>query len=98
LHTGANVVATAFAELGFDVDIGPLFATPDEVVKSAIENDVDIIGLSSLAGGHLTLAPEIVKLLKAKNAGDITVIVGGVVSLSTKPNRFSLCPQSFHSR
>lgn len=73
-------MATAFAELGFDVDIGPLFATPDEVVRAAIENDVDVVGLSSLAAGHLTLAPQIIAALRAHNADDVTVIVGGVVS------------------
>ena len=76
---GAKVVATGYADLGFDVDIGPLFQTPKEAAKQAIENDVHILGISSLAGGHKTLIPEVVKELKHYNREDIMVIVGGVV-------------------
>jgi methylmalonyl-CoA mutase len=76
---GAKVVATGYADLGFDVDIGPLFQTPKETAKQAVENDVHILGISSLAGGHKTLVPEVVKELKAYGREDIMVIVGGVV-------------------
>ena len=76
---GAKVIATAFADLGFDVDIGPLFQTPDEVARNAVENDVHLVGVSSLAGGHKTLVPELIDRLKALGRGDILVIVGGVV-------------------
>src|SRR5258705_10612531 len=61
---GAKIIATGFADLGFDVDIGPLFQTPDEVAKQAIENDVHVVGISSLAGGHKTLVPELIGALK----------------------------------
>jgi len=76
---GAKVVATSYADLGFDVDIGPLFQTPRETAKQAVENDVHILGISSLAGGHKTLVPEVVKELKSYGREDIMVIVGGVV-------------------
>tara|TARA_R110002074_G_scaffold149035_4_gene301234 strand:- start:56969 stop:59125 length:2157 start_codon:yes stop_codon:yes gene_type:complete len=76
---GAKVVATGYADLGFDVDIGPLFQTPKETAKQAVENDVHILGISSLAGGHKTLVPEVVKELKSYGREDIMVIVGGVV-------------------
>ncbi len=76
---GAKVVATAFADIGFDVDIGPLFSTPEEATKQAIENDVHVIGVSSLAAGHKTLIPRLIELLKAEGAGDIVVIAGGVI-------------------
>lgn len=76
---GAKVVATGYADLGFDVDIGPLFQTPIEVAKQAVENDVHILGISSLAGGHKTLVPEVVQELKKLGREDIMVIVGGVV-------------------
>jgi len=76
---GAKVVATAFADLGFDVDIGPLFQTPDEAARQAIENDVHAIGISTLAAGHKTLVPALIDALKAQGAGDIAVFVGGVV-------------------
>ena len=76
---GAKVVATSFADIGFDVDIGPLFQTPKEVAKSAVENDVHIIGVSSLAAGHLSLIPELFNELKNLKRDDIMVIVGGVV-------------------
>ncbi|WP_445385431.1 methylmalonyl-CoA mutase [Robiginitalea sp. IMCC44478] len=76
---GAKVVATAYADLGFDVDIGPLFQTPAEAAKQAAENDVHILGVSSLAAGHKTLVPELLKELKALNREDILVVVGGVI-------------------
>lgn len=76
---GAKVVATGYADLGFDVDIGPLFQTPAEVAKQAVENDVHILGISSLAGGHKTLVPEVVQELKKYGREDIMVVVGGVI-------------------
>ena len=76
---GAKVVATAFADLGFDVDIGPLFQTPQECARQAIENDVHALGVSTLAAGHKTLVPAIIAELKAQGADDIIVFVGGVV-------------------
>ncbi|MFA6314293.1 MAG: methylmalonyl-CoA mutase family protein, partial [Sterolibacterium sp.] len=76
---GAKVVATAFADLGFDVDIGPLFQTPEEAARQAVENDVHAIGVSTLAAGHKTLVPALVDALKNQGAGEIVVFVGGVV-------------------
>ena len=76
---GQKVIASAFADLGFDVDIGPLFQTPEEVAKQAIENDVHIIGASSLAAGHLVLVPELKKSLISLGRGDIMIVVGGVI-------------------
>jgi len=76
---GAKVVATSFADLGFDVDVGPLFQTPEEVAKQAIENDVHILGVSSLAGGHKTLIPQVIEELKKANRDDIIVVAGGVI-------------------
>jgi methylmalonyl-CoA mutase len=76
---GAKVIATSFADLGFDVDIGPLFQTPEEVAMQAAENDVHIVGASSLAGGHKTLIPELVEALKKIGRGDIMVVAGGVI-------------------
>jgi methylmalonyl-CoA mutase len=76
---GAKVIATSFADLGFDVDIGPLFQTPDEVAMQAAENDVHIVGASSLAGGHKTLIPELIAALKKINREDIMVVAGGVI-------------------
>ncbi|MDP3084524.1 MAG: methylmalonyl-CoA mutase family protein, partial [Rubrivivax sp.] len=76
---GAKVVATAFADLGFDVDIGPLFQTPEECARQAIENDVHAVGVSTLAAGHKTLVPAIIAELKQQGGGDIVVFVGGVV-------------------
>ena len=76
---GAKVVATAFADLGFDVDIGPLFQTPQECARQAIENDVHALGVSTLAAGHKTLVPAIIAELKAQGADDIIVFVGGVI-------------------
>ncbi|WP_425106319.1 methylmalonyl-CoA mutase [Ancylobacter sp.] len=76
---GQKVIASAFADLGFDVDIGPLFATPEEAARQAVENDVHVIGISSLAAGHLTLVPQVKAALAAQGRPDIMVVVGGVV-------------------
>ncbi len=76
---GAKVIATAFADIGFDVDVGPLFQTPEEAAQDAIDNDVHVVGISSQAAGHKTLAPKLVEALAAKGAGDILVICGGVI-------------------
>src|SRR3546814_11797275 len=76
---GAKVIATAFADLGFDVDVGPLFQTPEEAAKDAIENDVHVIGVSSQAAGHKTLVPQLIAALRKPGAGDILVITGGVI-------------------
>ena len=76
---GAKVVATAFADVGFDVDIGPLFQTPEECARQAIENDVHAVGVSTLAAGHKTLVPAIIAELQRQGGGDIVVFVGGVV-------------------
>jgi methylmalonyl-CoA mutase len=76
---GAKVVASAFADLGFDVDVGPLFQTPEEAARQAVENDVHAVGVSTLAAGHKTLVPQLIAALKAQGAGDIVVFVGGVV-------------------
>jgi methylmalonyl-CoA mutase len=76
---GAKVIATAFADIGFDVDIGPLFQTPEEAAKQAVENDVHILGVSSLAAGHKTLVPAVIEELKLLGRSDIMVIAGGVI-------------------
>ncbi|MBT6098782.1 MAG: methylmalonyl-CoA mutase, partial [Marinovum sp.] len=76
---GAKVIATAFADIGFDVDVGPLFQTPEEAAQDAIDNDVHVIGISSQAAGHKTLAPKLIEVLEARDAGDILVICGGVI-------------------
>jgi methylmalonyl-CoA mutase len=76
---GAKVIATAFADIGFDVDVGPLFQTPREVARMAAENDVHVLGVSTLAGGHKTLVPEVVTELKRLGREDILVVVGGVI-------------------
>jgi methylmalonyl-CoA mutase len=76
---GAKVVATGYADIGFDVDIGPLFQTPSEAAKQAVENDVHILGVSSLAAGHKTLVPQVIEELKKLGREDILVIVGGVI-------------------
>ncbi|MFM7661842.1 MAG: methylmalonyl-CoA mutase [Bacteroidota bacterium] len=76
---GAKVISTAFADIGFDVDIGPLFQTPSEVAKQAVENDVHVLGVSSLAAGHKTLVPSVIDELKKLNRSDIIVVVGGVI-------------------
>ncbi|SHM55089.1 methylmalonyl-CoA mutase [Paracoccus solventivorans] len=76
---GAKVIATAFADIGFDVDVGPLFQTPEEAAQDAVDNDVHIVGISSQAAGHKTLAPKLIEALRAQGAGDIIVICGGVI-------------------
>jgi methylmalonyl-CoA mutase len=76
---GAKVIATAFADIGFDVDVGPLFQTPEEAAQDAIDNDVHVVGISSQAAGHKTLAPKLIAALRARDAGDIIVICGGVI-------------------
>ena len=76
---GAKVVATGYADIGFDVDIGPLFQTPAEAARQAVENDVHILGVSSLAAGHKTLVPRVIEELKKLGREDIMVIVGGVI-------------------
>jgi methylmalonyl-CoA mutase len=82
---GQKVIATAFADLGFDVDIGPLFATPEEAARQAVENDVHIIGVSSLAAGHLTLVPDLRAALEAEGRPDIMIVVGGVIPPADYP-------------
>ena len=76
---GAKVIATAFADIGFDVDVGPLFQTPEEAAQDAIDNDVHVVGISSQAAGHKTLAPKLIEARKEKGAEDIIVICGGVI-------------------
>src|SRR5262249_17779545 len=76
---GAKVIATAFADLGFDVDVGPLFQTPEEAARQAVENDVHVIGVSSQAAGHTTLVPELVHALERLGATEIAVTCGGVI-------------------
>ena len=83
---GAKVIATAFADLGFDVDVGPLFQTPEEAAQDAVDNDVHVVGISSQAAGHRALAPRLIAALRAQGAGDIVVICGGVI------------PQADHAR
>jgi len=82
---GARVIATAFADLGFDVDVGPLFQTPEEVARQAIENDVHIVGVSTLAGAHRTLVPRLLEELRTQGAGDVLVVAGGVIPEQDKP-------------
>ena len=76
---GAHVIASAFADLGFDVDVGPLFQTPEEVAKQAIENDVHICGISTLAGAHRSLVPQLVQILRQQGRGEVLVVAGGVI-------------------
>ncbi len=76
---GAKIIASGFSDLGFDVDIGPLFQTPEEVARQATDNDVHVVGVSSLAGGHKTLVPDLIKILKAMGRPDIMVVAGGVI-------------------
>ncbi len=82
---GAKVVATAFADLGFDVDVGPLFSTPEEAARAAVDNDVHAVGVSSLAAGHKTLVPALVEELRRAGAGDVVVIAGGVIPPKDTP-------------
>ena len=86
---GQKVIASAFADLGFDVDIGPLFATPDEAARQAVENDVHILGVSSLAAGHLTLVPDLTAALEKEGRGDIMIVVGGVIPPADYPALFA---------
>lgn len=76
---GAKVVATAYADMGFDVDVGPLFQTPAETAQDAVDNDVHIVGMSSLAAGHKTLLPQLVEELAKRGRSDIMVVAGGVI-------------------
>ena len=76
---GAKVIASSFADMGFDVDIGPLFQSPNDVVKQAIENDVHVIGISSLAGGHKTLVKELFLNLNEYHSNEIMVVIGGII-------------------
>jgi methylmalonyl-CoA mutase len=76
---GAKVIATAFADLGFDVDIGPLFQTPAEAARDAVDNDVHVVGVSSQAAGHQTLVPQLIAELRAAGADDVVVVCGGVI-------------------
>ena len=87
---GAKLIATAFSDLGFDVDIGPLFQTPEEVALQAVENDVHIIGVSTLAAGHKTLVPLLMSELKKNEANDIKVICGGVIPPDDYPFLYEL--------
>ena len=82
---GQKVIITAFADLGFDVDVGPLFSTPQEVAQQAIDNDVHIVGVNSLAAGHLTLVPALRDALAAQGRSDIMIVVGGVIPPSDIP-------------
>ncbi len=86
---GVKVIATAFADFGFDVDLSPMFQTPEEAAQMAVENDVHVVGVSSLAAGHKALVPSLVKALKEKNAGDIKVVVGGVIPANDYDALFS---------
>ena len=86
---GQKVIASAFADLGFDVDIGPLFQTPEEAARQAVENDVHIIGVSSLAAGHLTLVPALREALEAQSRGDIMIVLGGVIPPQDYPELYA---------
>jgi methylmalonyl-CoA mutase len=76
---GVKVIATAYADFGFDVDLGPMFQTPEEAAKMAVENDVHVVGVSSLAAGHKTLVPKVIRELEKQGASDIKVVVGGII-------------------
>ena len=76
---GGKVIATAFADFGFDVDVGPLFQTPEEVARDAVEHDVHVVGVSSQAAGHKTLVPALIEELRAAGADDVVVVCGGVI-------------------
>jgi methylmalonyl-CoA mutase len=76
---GAKVIATAFADIGFDVDIGPLFQTPEEAARQALENDAHVVGVSTQAGGHKTLVPALIEALRAGGGEDLLVVCGGVI-------------------
>jgi methylmalonyl-CoA mutase len=79
LRSGQKVIASGFADVGFDVDVGPLFQTPDEVAMQAIDADVHVVGVSSLAAGHKTLVPELIAALRSRGAAGVRVVVGGVI-------------------
>ena len=89
-HNPAKLIATAFSDLGFDVDVGPLFQTPEEAAIQAVENDVHIIGVSTLAAGHKTLIPLLMDSLKKNDASDIKVICGGVIPPDDYPLLYEL--------
>jgi methylmalonyl-CoA mutase len=93
---GARVIATAFADIGFDVDIGPLFQTPEEVVRQAIDNDVHVIGISSQAGSHDTLVPQVIEALDRHQATEIIVVLGGVVPTADRQRLASLGVAAFY--
>ena len=76
---GMKVIATAFADIGFDVDVGPLFQTPEEAARLAVDNDVHVVGVSSQAGGHTTLVPLLIEALKEAGADNVAVVLGGVI-------------------
>ena len=78
-YRGAKVIASAFADLGFDVDLGSLFQTPEEVAKQAVENDVHVVGVSTLAAGHLVFVPALAQALKKMGRADMMIVVGGVI-------------------
>ncbi len=82
---GAKVIASAFADLGFDVDVGTLFQTPEEVARQAVENDVHVIGVSTQSGGHKTLVPQLIRELQKQGANDIVVTVGGIIPARDYP-------------
>jgi methylmalonyl-CoA mutase len=86
---GAKVVATAFADVGFDIDLSPMFSTPEEVARQAVENDVHVVGASSLAAGHKTLVPQLIEELKKQGAEDIVVIAGGVIPKQDYPHLYA---------
>ena len=79
---GIKVIATAFADMGFDVDISPMFLTPDEAARMAIENDVHVVGVSTLVAGHKELIPQLIEALKEQDGSDIQVVVGGIIPVS----------------
>jgi len=85
---GAKVIATAFADIGFDVDVGPLFQTPEEAAQDAVDNDVHVVGISSQAAGHKTLAPKLVEALRAAGAQEVIVICGGVIPQQDYQSRY----------
>ena len=87
---GAKIVATSFADLGFDVDISPLFQTPEEVAKQAIENDVHILGVSTQAAAHKTLVPMLIEALKEQNAENILIVCGGIIPKQDIPELESI--------
>jgi methylmalonyl-CoA mutase len=87
---GAKVIATAFADMGFDVDIGPLFQTPEEAAKQAIENDVHILGVSTQAAAHKTLVPMLIEALKEQNAENILIVCGGIIPKQDIPELESI--------